>query len=155
MRRTRQAMYSFSVCTRGLASGQSPPAQSIRWTTDGGSLPAPRTSFTRDDVGIAIKNFADRAVVNGTPLVQLPPREAAMNPPTNPSGRRTRRRFIQNAGGSVAAGVAGLTAGGRLRPGPARAAARPDAGVSAFPFALSQVTRWTGPLSTPEPGIAP
>ncbi|HEV8559703.1 MAG TPA: RICIN domain-containing protein [Actinophytocola sp.] len=63
------AMYSFGVFTFGLAAGQAPPAQSIQWTQDSGYLPALRTSFTRNNVAISITNFANRAVINGTPFV--------------------------------------------------------------------------------------
>jgi hypothetical protein len=63
------AMYSFSAFTFGLASGQSPPAQSIQWTQDSGYLPALRTSFTRNNVAISISNFANRTVIGGNPFV--------------------------------------------------------------------------------------
>jgi hypothetical protein len=63
------AMYSFGVFTFGLASGQSPPAQSIQWTMDSGYLPALRTSFTRNNVAISITNFANRTVIGGNPFV--------------------------------------------------------------------------------------
>jgi DUF1680 family protein len=53
-----------------------------------------------------------------------------------------RRQFIKAAGGAVA----GAAVGGLLRPVPARAAARPDFGVSVFPFPLSQVTLLDGPF---------
>ena len=63
------AMYSFSAFTFGLASGQAPPAQSIQWTMDSGFLPALRTSFTRNNVAIAITNFANRTVIGSNPFV--------------------------------------------------------------------------------------
>ena len=63
------AMYAFNVFTFGLASGESPPAQSIQWTMDAGYLPALRTSFTRNNVAITITNFANRVVINSNPLV--------------------------------------------------------------------------------------
>jgi len=63
------AMYSFTAFTFGLAAGQSPPAQSIQWTMDSGSLPALRTSFTRNGVAISITNFANRTVIGGSPFV--------------------------------------------------------------------------------------
>ena len=63
------AMYSFSAFTFGLAAGQSPPAQSIQWTQDSGSLPALRTSFTRNNVAISITNFANRVDIGGSPFV--------------------------------------------------------------------------------------
>ena len=53
-----------------------------------------------------------------------------------------RRQFIKVAGG-VAAGAA---IGNGLRPAPVQAAARPDIGVSVFPFPLSQVTLLDGPF---------
>src|SRR5262245_18987413 len=62
-------MYSFGVCTFGLAAGQSPPAQSIQWTMHSGYLPALRTSFSRNNVAVSITNFADRAVIGGSPFV--------------------------------------------------------------------------------------
>jgi hypothetical protein len=73
------AMYSFSAYTFGLAAGQAPPAQSIQWTMDNGSLPALRTSFTRGNVAIAIKNFADRVTINGTPFVLVYTRVSVTN----------------------------------------------------------------------------
>lgn len=73
------AMYSFSAFTFGLASGQAPPAQSIQWTMDQGFLPALTTSFTRNNVAIAITNFADRVVIGGNPLVLVYTRVAVTN----------------------------------------------------------------------------
>lgn len=73
------AMYSFSAYTWGLASGQSPPAQSIQWTMDNGYLPALRTSFTRNNVAIAIKNFANRVVIGGAPFVLVYTRVSVTN----------------------------------------------------------------------------
>jgi hypothetical protein len=63
------AMYSFSVFTFGLAAGASPPAQSIQWTQDSSSLPALRTSFTRNNVAVSITNFANRVVIGSSPFV--------------------------------------------------------------------------------------
>jgi DUF1680 family protein len=65
-----------------------------------------------------------------------------------PPRRQSRRQFIQIAGGTAAAAAAGLGVGGVLRPVPVRAAVRPDAGVSVFPFPLSQVTLLDGPFKS-------
>jgi hypothetical protein len=73
------AMYSFSAFTFGLAAGAAPPAQSIQWTMDSGFLPALTTSFTRNNVAIAITNFADRVVIGGNPLVLAYTRVAVTN----------------------------------------------------------------------------
>src|SRR5207248_2579467 len=73
------AMYSFTAFTFGLASGQAPPAQSIQWTMDSGFLPALTTSFTRNNVAIAITNFADRVVIGGNPLALVYTRVAVTN----------------------------------------------------------------------------
>lgn len=73
------AMYSFSAFTFGLASGQAPPAQSIQWTMDSGFLPGLTTSFTRNNVAIAITNFADRVVIGGNPFVLVYTRVAVTN----------------------------------------------------------------------------
>ena len=73
------AMYSFSAFTFGLAAGQAPPAQSIQWTMDSGFLPALTTSFTRNNVGISITNFADRVVIGGNPFVLVYTRVAVTN----------------------------------------------------------------------------
>jgi hypothetical protein len=61
------AMYSFGVYTYGLAAGQAPPAQSVRWTQADGYLPAMTTSFTRNNVAIKITDFANEQSINGTP----------------------------------------------------------------------------------------
>jgi len=73
------AMYSFTAFTFGLAAGQAPPAQSIQWTMDSSFLPALTTSFTRNNVAIAITNFADRVVIGGNPLVLVYTRVAVTN----------------------------------------------------------------------------
>jgi len=73
------AMYSFSAFTFGLASGQSPPAQSIQWTMESGYLPALRTSFTRNNVAISITNFANRTVIGGNPFVLAYTRISVIN----------------------------------------------------------------------------
>jgi hypothetical protein len=57
---------------------------------------------------------------------------------------QSRRQFIRFAGGTAA----GLAVGGVLRPAPVRAAARPDVGVSVFPFPLSQVALLDGPFKS-------
>lgn len=104
------AMYSFGVFTFGLASGQSPPAQSIQWTMEQGYLPALRTSLTRNNVAISITNFANRAVINGTPFVLAHTRisvtnngSATVTVPPNASGPNLVRQTAVND--SVPAGT--------------------------------------------------
>ncbi|HEY7483994.1 MAG TPA: beta-L-arabinofuranosidase domain-containing protein [Streptosporangiaceae bacterium] len=55
-----------------------------------------------------------------------------------------RRQFMQVAGGTAA----GLAIGSMLLPEAASAAARPDIGVSVFPFPLTQVTLLDGPFKS-------
>jgi hypothetical protein len=61
------AMYSFGVYTYGLAAGQAPSAGSVQWNEADGYLPAMTTSFTRDNVAIAITDFANEQSIDGTP----------------------------------------------------------------------------------------
>ncbi len=73
------AMYSFSAFTFGLASGPG-AARAVDPVDDGpGFLPALTTSFTRNNVAIAITNFADRVVIGGNPLVLVYTRVAVTN----------------------------------------------------------------------------
>lgn len=58
------AMYSFGVYTYGL-NGGAPAPGSVQWTMDNGYLPALTTSFTRNNVAISIKNFADKVTISG------------------------------------------------------------------------------------------
>ncbi len=62
------AMYSFGVYTYGLAAGHAPPAGSVQWTEADGYLPAMTTSFTRNNVAIAITDFANEQSVGGSPV---------------------------------------------------------------------------------------
>ena len=87
------AMYSFGVYTYGLASGQAPPAGSVQWNEADGYLPAMTTSFTRDNVAIAITDFANEQSVDGirTELVYTRVRvtnegTAAVDVPSGQSG---------------------------------------------------------------------
>jgi hypothetical protein len=58
------AMYSFSVYNYN----GNRPAQSVQWTEEGGYLPAMTTSFTSGTVGVAIKEFADKVTIGGSPF---------------------------------------------------------------------------------------
>lgn len=66
-RRYCGGMYSFGAYTWGLAPGQAPAPASVQWQMADGYLPAMVTSFTRDDVHIAITDFADRQTLAGNP----------------------------------------------------------------------------------------
>lgn len=68
-------MYSFSAYT----FGGNPAAQSVQWTEDGGYLPAMRTARTSGNVGIVIKNFANRTVINGNAFMLVYTRVAITN----------------------------------------------------------------------------
>jgi hypothetical protein len=59
------AMYSLSVYTFGLASGQAPAPGSVQWTMEGGYLPALTTSFSRGGLSVSIKNLADQVTIGG------------------------------------------------------------------------------------------
>lgn len=68
-------MYSFSIYnTNGPR-----PAQSVRWTQDGGYLPALTTSFTTGTTAVSIKNFADRESIAGTPTMLVYTQVAVTN----------------------------------------------------------------------------
>jgi hypothetical protein len=59
------AMYTFGVYTYGLNGGR-PATGSVQWTMDSGYLPALTTSFTRNNIAISIKNFADKVTISGS-----------------------------------------------------------------------------------------
>jgi NPCBM-associated, NEW3 domain of alpha-galactosidase len=60
-------MYSFGIYNYGLSSGQAPAAGSVQWSEAGGYLPAMITSFTRNDLHVAITDFASRQTIAGSP----------------------------------------------------------------------------------------
>ncbi|MFL6073149.1 MAG: RICIN domain-containing protein, partial [Mycobacteriales bacterium] len=72
------AMYSFGVYQLGIGTS-TPPAGSVRWSMDGGYLPALTTSFTRNNVAVSIKDFADRVTVNGSAFSVVYTRVAVTN----------------------------------------------------------------------------
>lgn len=103
------AMYSFSAYRFGLTSGQNVPAQSVSWTQDSGYLPAMRTSFTRNSVGIAITNFAYRTTIGGNTFLLVYTRisvtnnsSASVTVPPGGSGLNLVR--LTSAGDTVAVG---------------------------------------------------
>lgn len=57
-------MYAFGVYTYGL-NGGAPTPGSVQWTMDNGYLPALTTSFTRNNLAISIKDFADKVTISG------------------------------------------------------------------------------------------
>jgi hypothetical protein len=61
------AMYSFGAYTYGLAQGQAPAPGSVHWTMGDGYLPAMTTSFERNQVSIAITDFANQQSIGGNP----------------------------------------------------------------------------------------
>jgi hypothetical protein len=73
------AMYSFAVYDYGLASGQAPPPGSVQWTMADGYLPALTTSFTRNEVGISITDFADQQTIAGSPVELMYTRVSVTN----------------------------------------------------------------------------
>ncbi|MEU4248065.1 RICIN domain-containing protein [Amycolatopsis sp. NPDC026612] len=68
-------MYSFSAYTYG----GNPGAQSVQWTEDNGYLPAMTTSRTSGNVGITIKNFADKVTINGSAVMLVYTRVSIKN----------------------------------------------------------------------------
>jgi hypothetical protein len=72
------AMYSFGAYTYGL-NGAKPATGSVQWTMDSGYLPALTTSFTRNNVAISIKNFADAVTISGNPFELVYTRVAVTN----------------------------------------------------------------------------
>lgn len=69
------AMYSFSAYNFGGAPG----AQSVQWTEDNGYLPAMTTTRSSGNVGISIKDFADKVTINGNPFMLVYTRVAITN----------------------------------------------------------------------------
>lgn len=72
-------MYSFGVYTNGLNGTAAPPAGSVQWSMDSGYLPALTTSFTRNNVAISIKDFADQVIINSKPFELVYSRVAITN----------------------------------------------------------------------------
>ena len=68
-------MYTFSAYNYDSA----PAAQSVQWTEDNGYLPAMKTTRTSGNIGIAIKNFADKQTVNGNAFMLVYTRVSITN----------------------------------------------------------------------------
>jgi hypothetical protein len=85
------AMYSFSVYTFGLASGQAPAPGSVQWTMEGGYLPALTTSFSRGGLSVSIKNLADQVAIGGGSFELVYTRVSLTNNGFQRGDRRSRR----------------------------------------------------------------